>query len=112
MTRAQGARRVTPVPRAATVFGAIIASELIASSAADTGARLLAIQRIRSRASAQLDAASLSHNGRFVAFVARTTDSRERSCCQHVYVLDRSGGALAEVAPEGALLLGDNVLRA
>jgi Tol biopolymer transport system component len=92
-------------------LGAIIATELIASSAADTSARLLAIQRIRSRASAQLDAASLSHNGRFVAFVARTTDSRERSCCQHVYVLDRSGGALAveSVAPDGALLLGDNV---
>jgi len=93
------------------VLGAIIASDVIASSATGTSARLLAVQRIRSRASTQLDAPSLSHDGRFVAFVARTTDSRERSCCQHVYVLDRSSGAVTDesVTAEGALLPGDSV---
>ena len=60
---------------------------------------------------ATLEPASLSQDGRLVAFVAGKSDGRERSCCRNVYVLDRITGAITQesINADGTSLSGDSV---
>ena len=48
--------------------------------------------------------AALSENGRLIAFVSRHRESSQRTCCQNVYVLDRSTGLITQesIGPDGA----------
>ena len=66
-------------------------------------ARQVALQGIRAPILDTLDTPSLSHDGRLVAFVARTPQSSPRRCCQHIYVLDRATGQLTQesIRPDG-----------
>jgi Tol biopolymer transport system component len=75
----------------------LAASVAAAASGVHAGnaARRLARQRIRPGDIAALEPASLSQNGRLVAFVAEPSDGRVRSCCRSVYVLDRTTGAIS-----------------
>ena len=83
-----------------TSVSVLLAASLGAASApgaaAREEARLLAWQRIRSSDVATLEPPSLSQNGRLVAFVAGRSERRGRSCCPHVYVLDRITGAVTQ----------------
>ena len=97
-----------------TSVSVLLAASLGAASApgaaAREEARLLAWQRIRSSDVATLEPPSLSQNGRLVAFVAGRSERRGRSCCPHVYVLDRITGAVTQesVNADWTSLTGDS----
>ncbi len=56
-----------------------------------------------------MGAASIAQNGRLIAFVGRDSSSRG-SCCQHVYVLDRSTGEITQesISADGTPSQGDS----
>ena len=60
----------------------------------DGGARQVAAQGFHSDEVDTMTSASLSHDGRLIAFVARDRNSSQGQCCRQVYVLDRSTGLI------------------
>jgi Tol biopolymer transport system component len=79
---------------AITGLAVLFVTELIAGEHYGV-ARPLAAQRIHSNAPGALDAPALSHDGRFVAFVARTSTAG-RYCCRNVYVVDTVTGIITQ----------------
>lgn len=65
------------------------------TAAAPVG-KLVATQRIRAVIADIPGRASLSHDGRLIAYVARGPRSVQRQCCQNVYVLDTSTGRVTQ----------------
>ena len=78
------------------MLAASLAAAATSGASAGAGARRLAWQRIRSGDIHTLEPASLSRDGRLVAFVTGKWDGRVRSCCRNVYVLDRITGAVTQ----------------
>jgi Tol biopolymer transport system component len=97
----------THAPLAATLLA--FAADLVAAQFTGEPARLVARQRIRRDRIDAVGTASIAQNGRLVAFVARDSSSRG-DCCQHVYVLDRSTGAITResISAEGTTPQGDS----
>ena len=83
----------TSVP---VMLAASLATPGASGASSGDGARRLAWQRIRSGDIGTLEPASLSQDGRLVAFVAGKSDGRVRLCCRNVYVLDRITGAITQ----------------
>src|SRR3954452_18550284 len=73
-------------------------------------ARQVSSQGIRDDILHTLDAPSVSHDGRLVAFVARRPQSGPRRCCQDIYVLDTTAGQITEesIRPDGTPSNGDS----
>jgi Tol biopolymer transport system component len=71
---------------------------------------MIAAQRIRPGAVDSLRPASVSGDGRLIAFVASDADSVQRRSSLNVYVLDTSTGLITQesVAPDGTTLQGDS----
>ena len=92
------------------LLGASLGAAAAPGASGGDGARRLAWQRIRSGDIGTLEPPSLSQDGRLVAFVAGTSERRERSCCRHVYVLDRITGAITQesVNADGTPPSGDS----
>jgi Tol biopolymer transport system component len=86
-----------------------VAAELAAAQFNGEQARLVARQRIRRDRIDAVGAASIAQNGRLIAFVARDAPTH-RSCCQHIYVLDRSTGEITEesISGDGTSSRGDS----
>jgi Tol biopolymer transport system component len=82
--------------------------QVTATSAGNRGVRLIATQQIRADAVDTLRPAAVSHDGRLIAFVTRLRQSS--SCCQNVFVLDRSTGRITQesIGADGAPLNGDS----
>jgi Tol biopolymer transport system component len=78
------------------MLAASLATAAASGASSGDGARRLAWQRIRSGDIGTLETASLSQDGRLVAFVAEKSDGRVRLCCRNVYVLDRITGAITQ----------------
>ena len=111
MIRVAGTRRRALLQRTVPLLlGASLSAGSAPGASPGGGARLLAWQRIRSFDIGTLDPASLSQNGRLVAFVAGKSEGRERSCCRNVYVLDRTTGAITQesVNADGTSPNGDS----
>ena len=85
------------------------AADLVAAQFTAEPARLVARQRIRRDRIDAVGTASIAQNGRLIAFVARDSSSRG-SCCQHVYVLDRSTGEITQesISADGTPSQGDS----
>jgi Tol biopolymer transport system component len=103
--------RVLVPSRRTAVLAALVAFAAEVAAVQFTGeqARLVARQRIRRDRIDAVGAASIAQNGRLVAFVARDRSS-ERSCCQHIYVLDRSTGQITKesISGDGTPSKGDS----
>lgn len=97
MIRVAGTRRALLRPTSVSVLlGASLAAAAAPGASEGDEAQLLSWQRIRSGDIGTLEPPSIGQNGRLVAFVAGTPDRRTRSCCRHVYVLDRMTGAITQ----------------
>jgi Tol biopolymer transport system component len=85
------------------------AAEIAAVPFTGEEARLVARQRIRRDRIDGVGAAAIAQNGRLIAFVARN-GSGGRSCCQGIYVLDRSTGEITEesISGDGTPSQGDS----
>jgi len=81
---------------AAAGLVAVGGPEIRAGNVTASTAQLVAAQRIRADTIDTLRPAALSHDGRLLAFVARPRPSSQRSCCHHVYVIDRSTGVITQ----------------
>jgi Tol biopolymer transport system component len=101
---------LVPSSRIAVVAALLaFAAEMSAAQFAGEQARLVARQHIRRDRIDAVGAASIAQNGRLIAFVARDRSSRS-SCCQRIYVLDRSTGQITEesVSGDGTPSQGDS----
>src|SRR6185312_1446806 len=74
---------------------------MMADQIAARGAGHVSTQRIRVDEIGAIRPASLSHDGRLIAFVSENPESSHGYCCQ-VYVLDRSNGmiTLESISPD------------
>lgn len=74
---------------------------------------MVASQGIRESAIDTLTPAALDRDGRLIAFVGRNASGSPHGCCQNVYILDRSTGAISQesVGPDGAQPDGDSNAR-
>ena len=112
MTRANGACSI------ALVVGAWGAAVCVAPGRAETTAaeigpmrtRVVAPQGVPADAIDTVKPPALSEDGRLIAFVSRNRRSSPQSCCQHVYVVDRSTGLTTResVALDGTAADGDS----
>jgi Tol biopolymer transport system component len=103
-------RVVVPLPRTVVVVAVVaFAAEIAAVPFTGEQARLVARQRIRRDRIDAVGAAAIAQNGRLIAFVARD-GSGGRSCCQGIYVLDRSTGEITEesISGDGTPSQGDS----
>ncbi len=80
----------------AVVLAVLASGSMLADQSGARDVRLVAAQRVRADAIDTLRPAALSENGRLIAFVSRHRESSQRSCCQNVYVLDRSTGLITQ----------------
>jgi Tol biopolymer transport system component len=110
MTVIPSTYRVSPIA-AACVAGSVLATAPIYVSADGTvqGARVVATQRIPAAAIETIRPASVSGDGRLIAFVSRQGTSAQQRC-QNVFVLDRSSGLITEesLASDGTPPTGDS----
>jgi Tol biopolymer transport system component len=86
-----------------------LAAEMAAAQFTGEQPQLVARQYIRRDRIEAVRAASMGQNGRLIAFVARDSASRS-SCCQHIYVLDRSTGEITKesISGDGTRSQGDS----
>ena len=98
----RGAIRVIVPPSRTAMVAALVAfaAEMAATEFTGEPARLVARQRLRRDRIQAVGAASIGQNGRLIALVARDSSSRS-SCCQHIYVLDRSTGEITKESISG-----------
>ena len=94
----------------AMVLASLTGGSMLADQTATRDVRLVAAQRIPADAIDTLRPASLSENGRTIAFVSRHRGSSPRTCCQNVYVLDRSTGLITQesIGSDGTDADGDS----
>jgi Tol biopolymer transport system component len=103
-------RVVVPFGRTAVVVAVVaFAAEIAAAQFTGEPPRLVARQRIRRDRIEVVGASSIGQNGQLVAFVARDSSSQS-SCCQDIYVIDRSSGEITKesVSGDGATSHGDS----
>jgi Tol biopolymer transport system component len=94
----------------AVVLAVLAGGSMLADQSGARDVRLVAAQRVHADAIDTLKPAALSEDGRLIAFVSRHRESSHRSCCQNVYVLDRSTGLITQesISTDGAPPDGDS----
>src|SRR3954451_12865992 len=112
MTRTVGSPRIALglVGAVSMATGVVPSGLAMRASEIEFHARQVASQGIRDDILHTLDAPSVSHDGRLVAFVARRPQSGPRRCCQDIYVLDTTTGQITEesIRPDGTPSNGDS----
>ena len=112
MTRAVGGPRIALGLVAVTSMATGVVPSGLALRAGEIAshARQVASQGIPDDILHALDVASVSHDGRLVAFVARRPQSGPRRCCQDIYVLDTTTGQITQesIRPDGTPSNGDS----